>query len=238
MKQLHYSISFLLLLFSLGCSTATQPIYDIDMCVITDVTDSLSAKPTAEEITQPLGLQQNPWQSVRILCTTVSDRQINDVRIVTLKAEPEWSGNVTLRQATVAHFVKQVQQALYAMKYTASRPYSIIFPAVAQEANLLANSTAIKRYILLYSDLLEHTPAINFYDLKTVNRLQKSSQSIAQQLEETTPLKQLNGLELWLLYNPQNYKQNRSYMSITELYQHLFTAHGATVHIANKFQPL
>ena len=116
--------------------------------------------------------------------------------------------------------------------------HSIVYRTIAREANTIATSRATYKHLLVFSDLAEHTPDISFYDPRTIDHLQKSPQSFAQQLEATLPLKQLNGVDVWFLYNPSNYAKNNAYMKIAGFYQHMFTAHGAVPHVANKFQPL
>jgi hypothetical protein len=90
----------------------------------------------------------------------------------------------------------------------------------------------------VYSDLCEHTPDFSFYAPGAIARLQKAPQIIEQQFEATVQLKQLNRVELWLLYNPASNRQNNAYMPIAGFYKCLFIKYGATVHIANKFLPL
>jgi hypothetical protein len=219
-----------------SCSNAT--ITSTDIAVIVDKTDRMTAYPNANDIISQLGLQDNPWQGVRITTTYISDRDINDVTVVTLASENQWSGNKMIRKAKIEHFTQQLQQCLTAMKYSGTCPYSIVYRTIARQANRLAANTADRKLLLVYSDLYENDTELNFYDTHTINRLQKSPQSIATQLEATIPLKQLSGLQLWLLYNPTSFSQNNRYMIVANFYQHLFSTHGAITHVANKFQPL
>lgn len=228
----------LALLFAVSASCSIDsPRYDFDISLLLDVTDSMSAYPTANEITAPLDLKTHPWQCVHIRISYLTDREVNDVKVVTLEAENQWTGNLPQRKGKIEQFKKRLAQCL-TVKPNISLPYSIIFKGAANEANRLAASTATKRYLLVYSDLCEHTPDISFYDKHTLARLQQSPQSVANQFETLASLKSLNGVDVWLLYNPANYTENTAYMPIAEFYQHLFSAHGAVVHIANKFQLL
>jgi len=234
---LKYIPLFIALLPCAGCATTKEP-FDTDIAVIVDKTDRMTAYPTADEIVSQLGLKENPWQGVRITATYISDRDINDMAVVTLEAESEWSGNVIVRKAKVQRFIKQLQRCLTEMHYNGTCPYSIIYRTIARQANRLAASKAKRKLLLVYSDLYENDADLNFYDAKVMHRLQKNPQSVITQLEASAPLKPLKGLQLWLIYNPASFKQNNDYMAIAGFHQHLFTAHGAAVHIANKFMPL
>jgi len=219
-------------------SCNNSAITNIDIAVIVDKTDRMTAYPNANEIISQLGLQDNPWQGVRITATYISDRDINDVSVVTLESENEWSGNKMIRKAKIEHFTKELQQCLTGMKYNGTCPYSIVYRTIARQANRLAASTANRKLLLVYSDLYENDTALNFYDPRVINRLQTNPRSITAQLEATVPLKPLSGLQLWLLYNPASFSQNNRYMTVATFYQQLFSVHGAITHISNKFQPL
>jgi hypothetical protein len=228
---------FIALLPCTGCATTKEP-FDTDIAIVVDKTDRMTTYPTADEIISQLGLKDDPWQGVRITATYISDRDINDLTVLTLEAENEWSGNVIVRKAKIQRFVKQVQRCLTAMQYNGTCPYSIIYRTVARQANRLSTSKAKRKLLLVYSDLYENDVDLNFYDPKVIHRLKTTPQSIITQLEANAPLKPLKGLQLWLIYNPTSFKQNNDYMVIAGFYEHLFMAHGAVTHIANKFIPL
>jgi hypothetical protein len=235
------TIKFSLLAIAFGlcasCKNDTAS-FDTDLTVIVDKTDRMTAYPTADEITSQLGLKDDLWQGVRITATYISDKDINDVTVLTLESENQWSGNIMMRKAKIQHFVKQLQHCLSEMKYSGTCPYSIIYRTIARQADKLATSNAHRKLLLVYSDLYENDTDLNFYERNKMNRLRTNPLSIALQLETTEPLKRLIGLQMWLIYNPTSYKQNQAYMTIAEFYQHLFTTHGAVTHIANKFLPL
>ncbi|HZY40337.1 MAG TPA: hypothetical protein VFE53_26985 [Mucilaginibacter sp.] len=225
---------FIALWLLISCDD-NKPLFDNDITIIVDKTDRMTAYPTADEITGQLGLKDNPWQGLRITTTYISDKDVNDVTVLTLEAENEWSGNIMMRKAKVQHFIKQLQRCLTAMVNTGTCPYSIIYRTIARQANRLMISPAHSKLLLVYSDLKENDVDLNFYDSKVMTRIQKNPQSVVTQLEATARLKPLNGLQLWLIYNPVSFTQNNTYMSIAGFYQHLFSANGAEIHIANKY---
>jgi len=228
---------FIALLPYASC-TETASVFDTEIAIVVDKTDRMSIYPNADEIISQLGLKDNPWQGVRIAATYISDRDVNDVTVLKLEAENEWSGNIMIRKAKIKQFIKQLQQCLTAMQYSGTCPYSIVYRAIAGQANRLAVSKAKRKFLLVYSDLYEHGTDISFYDAKVIKRIHENPQSVAVQLEATAPLKPLKGLQLWFIYNPASFEENNRYMTVANFYQHLFTAHGAVAHITNKFIPL
>lgn len=238
MKSAIKYIPLFIALLPYSSCTETTSVFDIEMAIVVDKTDRMSIYPTADEIISQLELKDNPWQGVRITATYISDRDVNDVTVLQLDAENEWSGNMMIRKAKIKHFVKGLQECLSAMKYSGTCPYSIVYRTVARQANRLAASNSNKKFLLIYSDLYENTADMSFYDPKIITRLQQHPQSIEAQFEATVPLGSLSGLNVWLIYNPANYRENSAYMAIANFYQRLFTEHGAVTHIANKFMPL
>jgi len=237
MKTMLTSLCLVALLALPTSCTDPGKLLDYDITVLLDVTDGMAAYPTSGEIESQLNLKAQPWQSVRVSVTYVSDKDINDATAVTLEGGNEWTGNLPQRRATIERFRQQLASSL-AVKANAKLPYSIVYRAVATAANELAASTAAKRWLIVASDLREHTPYLSFYDSQTLSRLQNEPQAIARQLEAIMPLKRLDGIQMWLLYDPANYGDSESYTRIANFYKGVFEAHGAVTHIANKFQPL
>lgn len=209
--------------------------YDNDIVVIADVTDRMASTPTSGEIISQLGLKDNPYQSVRITVTCISDRDINYIKVLTLDAENKWTGNQALRKAKISHLERQLAQCLNEVKYAGPLPYSIVYRTISRQANQLAASGANRQLLLVYSDLYEKNEALNFYDPQTLARVRKDPDGIGRQLAATAPIRSLKDVQVWLIYNPATFAQNNGYMAIAGLYKRLLESRGATVHIGNKF---
>jgi hypothetical protein len=217
----------------LACNTRQHTI-DTDMTLVIDRTDNVILHPTADGIISQLGLQDSPWQGIRIKLTYVSDLDINPTTVIALEKENEWDGNLTVRRAKVQRFKNQLRECLQKMRRADTCQHSIIYRTIARQASNLVASTATKKYLLVWSNLRENSD-INFYNPQTISLLKTSPQSIQQHLEATCPSFKLKGIQVWLLYNPTSYRDNNSYMPLAGFYQHLLEVHGATVHVDSKF---
>ena len=184
-----------------------------------------------------LALDQNPWRGYRVVLSHISDVALNDHTVIDLEPENEWSGNKLLRAATIARFKKHLQRSLDTMKSSGTCNHSIIFQTVAAEANRLAASGAATKYLIVVSDLMEHS-TVSFYDRTTLTTLQSNPDRITKQLETITPLSSLANMQVWLLNSPGSYEQNTTYMIVAGFYKHHLEAKGAQVHINTKFQAL
>jgi hypothetical protein len=226
-----------LLLFSLGgCSTAPAML-DSATIVVVDRTDPPRVYPDAEQIAAVLGLKTDIWQSAEIIITDASDKDINNTKVISLEKGNQWTGNVPIRKAHIAHFIHQLKQALPHAD-TGSMTHSIIGTSIIKAANRLVRISAHQKRLLIYSDLMENTNTLNFYHPEVRAKLATNRDSIKHYLERNEQLDTLNGLDIWLLYAPPSYKVNNVFMEVATFYQQWFKQKGATVHIEIQVTPL
>lgn len=220
-----------------GCDTPSQQTAKTDIVVLIDRTDrdSLRGYLTAQSILQPFDVQHNKWQSIRIVISTISDKDINDHIAVELPQQSEWNGNIVERGAQIQCFMKQVQTALDTMRNAPICLHSIVYRTIAREANTLAVSRATNKYLLVYSDLYENNGEVNFYRQSFIRELKQTPDKVEQQIIKTMPLNNMAHIQLSLLYNPTSFVDNNRFMPVATMYKHLFEAHGAQVQIATKF---
>ena len=197
----------------------------------------VAAFPSADEFISQLNLKEQPYQSICVRISTISDKDLNSATVLSLEKEDEWASNITIRRAKIQHFAKQLQQCLSAIQGADTSCHSIIYRAVAAQANRLAASPAKRKYLIVYSNLYENSD-INFYNPGTLRVLQNNPNIIQQRLEQEVALHSLNGLDTWLIYNAISYRDNNHFKPIVALYQRILQAHGSTVHVDTKFQPL
>jgi hypothetical protein len=227
--------SLLLFILSLGCSNAPTGL-DTAMVIIVDKTDPLLVYPTTDDVSVHLGLKQDIWQGIQVTVTCISDKDVNDTEVITLEKESRWAGNTTLRKAQVAHFIDELRKALGQTTGKESLGHSIIYRSVAKQLNELKTARANKKYLLIYSDLMEND-GVNFYDPETFSLLQVKPDSIGQRLENTVSIQNLNGVDVWLLYEPPTYLANHTYRITAGFYKQLLESKGATTHIEKSFNP-
>lgn len=221
---------------TIGCTTI-QPKYDTCEIVLIDTTDPLNTYPTADAIIASVGLSTNRWGGYRVELSTISDKDVNETFLFTLERQNEYSGNIVLRQAQVRTFRNHIKQCLDALHTAATSPRSIIFRAMAKQYSRIAQVSAKRKILTVYSNLYENSE-VNFYTPRTLKLLQTNPKSIEAQLTQSTPLPALKGIETWLIYKPKSYTENSFYMTIAGFYEHWFEGRGAKVHIDTQLLPL
>ena len=230
-KIINYIIMLLIGCFCMACSK--EPLKnDKEVVMLIDESDPLRLKPDADEISSQLGLKQDIWQGIKVLITYISDKDINTEKVISLEKAAMLSGNKQLRTLQVEHFKKELRAALSGAHTSGSLNNSIIYRTVARHLNELSASTAKSKYLMLYSDLMENDE-ISFYNPATLSLLRTHPDVIRQRLERTIKLRNLTGIQVWLLYEPKSFNENNTYMAAANLYKQMLEAKGATVHIAN-----
>jgi len=227
--------ALLALSMALGACNEQPSPFDTALTIMVDETDTLPVYPSVTTLLTPFKLKEQPWQSLEITALGIEDKDITTAETITLPKENPITGNPIIRQARLARFAALLQGRLAAIDSVRSRPRSIVFRAVAQQAALLANRTAAHRYLLVYSDLMEHSN-VNFYDPNTRSLLQTNPAIIEKQMEAEQQLPDLPGVQMWFVYKPKTYRENNLYMRIARFYERVYTAHHATVHIATTFE--
>ena len=229
-----YSVLLLLFIFQ-GCSNVPAGI-DAAITILIDRTDPLQVYPDADDISTHLNLQQDPWQGIQVTLTYISDKDVNDTRIVILEKEDRWTGSITLRKARIARFIKELRAALIQAKGQVSLDHSIIYRSIAKQLNALAAAHAYKKHLLVYSDLMEND-VLDFYTPKTFSLLLTKPDNVRRDLENTAPIKNLKGVDVWLLYEPATYEANHTYRIAAGFYKQLLESKGAIAHIEQSFNP-
>jgi hypothetical protein len=206
------------------------------MTIAVDQTDLLNEYPAAAQLLLPLGLKDNLSMGVTVTVQPLTDRDVNPTFTFTLEREDALTGNKELRPAVVTAYIKKVQRCLDSLRPQKPMKQSIIFRSVVEQANRLLETSTQKRYLVMISDLMEHAET-DFYDQDTQYALAHDPEQMQQRLEKNLSLRDMKGIELWLLYRPDNYRTNQTYRIVSGFYQRLFSLHGAVVHIDQNFNP-
>jgi len=234
MKSLAYIFAFWGLCAA-SCDTPS-PAFNTCVSILIDRTDPVTICPTAQSIVSGIGLRANPAMGLQIRIGYISDMDINSTVALTLDSESFFNGNATIRAAQVQRFIATVQRSLDSMKAAGTCQHSVIYRTVATQANYLSRLSAAHKYLLVLSNMLEHS-TVSFYDPATLRVLKVHPDTIAQQFERDEPLVNLTGVDMWFLYDPTSYADNASFMNVAGFFKTVFEKHGATVHLDKQFMP-
>lgn len=217
-----------------SCNFSSEaPVIDSCNVIMIDTTDPLLVYPDIDQMEHVLKLEDNLWQGVEVHVGTINDRDVNSIHSMILPKENRITGNIQERQNRVGFFQLDLVDALAKCR-PQNPPYlnhSIIYRTLVEQLNMLAKSTAKNKNLVVYSNLYENSDLANFYDPKTFKILQNTPGKILGKFMDAEVLYSLDGINVWLVYQPIDYQDNLHYMEVSKLYRDLFSAEGATVHI-------
>lgn len=207
-----------------------------EISVIWDVTEKHEPHPTAEEILPCFGLDANANNGAIFRFTYASDVSLNRETVFSLT--PAGSNALTNqfdRKREVDKFSGQVTAFLNSLVIDTAigRQHSSVYMPIAESVNkLVADKSADKKILLVYSDLRENTLGLSFYDKKTVALQKSDPDKIRDMLFASVPLGDLTGVEVHFLYEPSDPADDGAYRIISGFYKTLFESKGATVFVS------
>lgn len=208
------------------------PASSTEVVVAVDRTDTFLARPLPDEILSLYDLKNNPYTEARFRLVQISDVDYNPVTKIHLKPTTSFSINELDRPKEVAEFGGKVKNAFNSLKEESQeKSHSSVYAPIARELQRLSESKANKRVLVIFSDLMENTDTLNFYVPETLAKLKSNSASIQNILEEQVPLPNLVGIEVYIIFEPQDYGENLDFRIASEFYKSLFKSKGAKVTI-------
>jgi hypothetical protein len=221
--------------FLIGCTTnqssTTQTI------VLMDVTDKFLSRPVATDILNLYGFNQNIYNGGIFQLSDLTKVSFNTTQEVKVAKVNQWLSNQFQRQKEIDTFSTGISTIISQAELTPTgENNSAIYFPVANALNELAQSKADKKYALIYSDMMEHTPELSFYSKNTLKEVKEKPETIRALLESQVQLQSLQGITIYLLYEPTNSLQDEEFKIVSKFYSDFFESKEATVIIAPNLQ--
>lgn len=249
MKQF---ISILVVCFLAACSKpkSSHPVHASRITVIYDITDSLKSIPLPEPILSLHDFESDQGQAANFRMVLVTDKLLNPTEEIHIDDEISGERNntndeVDYRQSIVLAYYDAVRRAItdFDKHYTSgtSIKHSECFATIASELELLANSNASQKVLLIFSDLQENSGAFSCYTPQGQYLLQNNQEKVARLLLSRHSLPDnLQGTTIYFVYNPATREEDIRFAEMFRIYKQLLHARGARVIVqaSNKsFQP-
>lgn len=204
-----------------------------EIVVLKDVTDSIRSSPDVNEIVSLFDFTgDHKWNGAEFRFSTVSDVSLSKTSELKLEPENKWLSNEMQRDKKIQQFQKYIEESINSNTKVIGRNNSSVYAAIAYELNRIKRDEAGSKILLVYSDLMENTPDLSFYNDQIISKLIKQDDSIKQILNEISELSSLKGIEVRLVYEPANIEADRKFRIVSGFYKKLLEAKGATVSIS------
>lgn len=222
--------------FLIGC-TSTNQSNTTQTVVLLDVTDKFISHPVAKDILTLYGFDRNKYNGGVFQLSDLTKVSFNETQEVKVAKVNQWLSNQFQRDKEIASFNIGVSDIIsQAELVPAGESNSSIYYPVVSALNELAKNGTDKKYALIYSDLMEHTPQISFYNKKTLKEVKEKPEVIRALLESQMKLQSLQGITIYLLYEPTNSLQDEEFKIVSAFYSDFFESHGAVVIVATNLQ--
>jgi hypothetical protein len=199
---------------------------------IVDITDPLVAKPKPDNAVSLFDLNNNLWNGASFRLLYITNVSYNPMFEAKIEPENQWLSNKFQRTDKVKTFYTNINTIVSntATQVVGKDNSAVYFP-IANELNKLSQNTATKKYLVVYSDLMENTSTLSFYYKQTYDLLKTKPDEIKQYFDSQMKLSNLNGITIYLVYQPINAMNDEKYRVISGFYKTLFERRGAIVEV-------
>lgn len=203
-----------------------------EITVINDQTDIFSSRPKSDEIIQMYGFTNNPWDEGEFRFIELTDININNIDQTKINKKDFINRNKYRRQDEIKAFLTKIDTIITTSQNTnPGKNNSAIYTPVANELNRMSKNSSTSKIMLIYSDLMENTDKMSFYNKSVLNSIKKEPDKIKQYFESQIKLNNLNGIKIYIIYQPRNTDEDNAFSIVSGFYKQLFESKGAVVEI-------
>lgn len=205
---------------------------NIDVVILSDVSDSFSSTPNAKEISKMIDFEKHFWDRISYKSVIVDDIDIGTSETHVLEAENSLFSNKIHRHNKIDSFEHEIDSSITSLNgVQIGRNRSSIYLPIARELNLLVASNATERILVYYGDLKEHSSIFSAYDKKDIELLKKHPDSLENRFTSIQSIKNLSGIQVYFVYKPKDAVDNDRYVLLAKFFEKILSKHGATVTI-------
>ena len=207
--------------------------------VLRDVTDSFAAHPNAGELLALFDLRgAQPWSGARLRVSSITDVSHNRVSEARLDPANKWLSNELERGRHIERFEADVVRIVdNSGAVGTGKNHSSVFYAVAQQLTYLSGSGADAGILIVYSDLMENTPELSFYDTRVLAALRERPDEVVRAWEGRLGPATLAGIDVYLIHQPASAADDAAYQTVSGFYRQLLEGKGARVTVSANLLP-
>jgi len=231
MKTIITAIIILTAVTLIAAWTIQSPVVT-EVVVLRDITDKHLAQPDADKILSLYNLE-NKWNGAVFHFTDLTNVSYNQETVAKLEARNEWLSNELDRDKEIKNFKNNISEIITNYeKEDIGKDNSAVYEPIAHELNSLSQSSFQNKTMLIYSDLMENTNEMSFYDSRKLCLLKSNPELISKYFETIVPLQNLKGIKIYILFQPDGIAQDEQFRIVSGFYKKLFEAKGANVQIS------
>lgn len=212
-----------------GCTSQRPEVTEV--VALRDITDSHLVQPKADEILT-LFNPKSEWNGRVFHFTDLTNVSYNQGVEVKLEAKNEWLSNELDREKEVKGFENGLKEILGKNEREGiGKDNSSVYFPIAKELNRLSQSSSTKRVLLIYSDLMENTREMSFYDNKKLRLLKTNPNDVKIYFDSQVELVNLDGIKIYIIFQPKGAIEDERFKVVSGFYKNLFESKGAKVEV-------
>ncbi|HNU34795.1 MAG TPA: hypothetical protein PKN75_14500 [Bacteroidia bacterium] len=214
------------------------PAASTDVIVLHDVTDSIIAKPDSAQLIAFLNASHK-WDGISFTLSSISDVSISKTQKVFIPAQSRWLGNEIKRSRDLKAFYNSVEELLARSSGDViGREQTSVYIPIVTSLTSFAESPSNKKVLIVYSDLMENTNEVSFYDPHTLSELKSKPEAVMVGLGASMHLPSLAGVDVVFVFQPNNTSEDHAYRIVSGFYKSILEKAGAQVIITSNLSAL
>ena len=205
----------------------------VEVAVLMDITEQYLAKPNSDDILKLYDFKQNLWNGGVFRLSDISHVSLNPTEQINIEPQNQWLNNKFQREKEIEDFQKKLANIVnQAVQTKTGKNNSSVYLPIADELNQLRESKATKKILLVYSDLMENTNSLSFYNNKDFKKLKTKPDEIQNYFETMQSINSLSGIEVYFIYQPTDIANDEQFRIISGFYKKMLESKGAKVTIS------
>lgn len=230
MKRILTAIVFVTtIVLIVGCTAHSPEVTEV--VVLRDITDSHLVQPKAEEILT-LFNSKSKWNGRVFRYSDLTNVSYNQAKEVKLESQNEWLSNELDRDKGIKRFISSISEIIGSNVTNAKgKDNSSVYFPIAKALNRLSQSSSTVKILLIYSDLMENSEGMSFYDERKLNLVKTNPDEVKRYFNSQGDLKNLDGIKIYILFQPKGIKDDEQFKVVSGFYKKLLEGKGAQVEI-------
>ncbi len=229
----------LVVILAVGCRKHTPSVEHItQIVVINDQTDRLILRPEAEPIVSLFGFNDDLEQGATLRLLSLTDKKLNNLEVLNLpdaatSSKESRTDDIRSREAMITGFLNTSRREIKSFSETACDSglrQSECYATIANQLEYLAGSHAVRRVLLIYSNLFENQDAFSIYKPDDFRLLKEHPSAVVKLLQQRHPLpNNLSGVTVYFVFSPISREDDIRFDIMVNLYKGLLKSRGARV---------
>jgi len=179
-------------------------------------------------------IETNKWSKHQFKIRNIGDVLYTESLIKNLASTKPTTSNIYLRNTLIKNYIKDIQQDIQeAQNLPFDKNHSLVFETITHELELLRQSPATRKTLIITSDLMENSAWLSLYEAENYHLLIHETEYIFELYKEQFTPMNLSGINIYFTYQANNYQEGKTYEKLVHIYKKLLEENGAKVHIGS-----